>query len=69
MQVPVRFDGGEGGVVVVVGRIGGAEFGGRDGVAQEEGEDAVLRGVGVVFIEGEEDEGFLGEGGVGEEGG
>lgn len=53
--------------MVVEGGVGGADLCRGDYVAKEKGENPVLGAVGVVFVEGEEDQGRFGEGGVGEE--
>lgn len=45
VQVPVGFDGGDLGVVVVVVRVLGADEAVMDGVTKEDGEDAVADGV------------------------
>lgn len=54
-------------VVVVV--VGGADELLGDSVTKENAEDAVLDGVGLVLVEGEEDEGVVHEVGVVQEGG
>lgn len=54
--------------MVVEGDIRGANQGCGDGVTKEKGQDAVLGGIGVVFVEGKENQGIGGERGVGEEG-
>lgn len=68
VQVPVSFDGGNLAVVVIVGGIAGADQVRGNGVAEQDGEDAVLDRVGLVFVEGDEDEGVLHEVLVVEEG-
>lgn len=61
MNVPVGFDGGDLRVVVVVVIIGGAHEVIRDGVTKKDAEDAVLDSVGLVLVEGDEDEGIVHE--------
>ena len=61
MKTPVRFDGGDLGIVGVEIGVGCADEGGGDGVAEEDSHDAVLFGVGFGFVEGDEDEGVLHE--------
>lgn len=58
---PVGLDGGDLGVVVVVVVVGGADEVLGDGVADEDGENPVLDGVGLVLIEGDEDKGVVHE--------
>ena len=69
VEVPVGLNGGEFGVVIVEVGVGGADEVIGDGVTEENGEDAVLNGVGFVLVEGDEDEGILHEIGVIQEGG
>lgn len=61
VETPVRFHGGDLGVVRVKGGVCGALEGDGDGVAEEDGVDFVLLGVCFVFVEGEEDEGIVHE--------
>lgn len=61
VQTPVRFHGGDLGVVRIEGGIGGALEGDGDGVAKEDGVDFVLLAVCFVFVESEEDEGIVHE--------
>ena len=56
-DLPVSFDGGELGVVVVVAIISGSDEVLGHGVTQEDAEDAVLDGVGLVLVEGDEHRG------------
>lgn len=66
--LPVGLDGGELGVVVVVVVVGGSHEVLGDGVPEEDAEDAVLDGVGLVLVEGDEDQGVVEEARVLEEG-
>jgi hypothetical protein len=60
-DVPVGFDGGDLRVVVVVVVIAGSLEVLRDSVTEENAEDLVLDGVGLVLIEGDQDKGFVHE--------
>lgn len=53
---PVYRDGGDGGVVVVEGRVSGTLKSVRDDATEKDGEDVVMLGVGLVLVEGEDDE-------------
>jgi hypothetical protein len=53
-NMPVSLDGGDLGVVIVIVVVGGALKVLRDSIAEEDTEDAVLDGVGLVLIEGDE---------------
>lgn len=59
-ESPVGTDGGDLGVVVVVVVVSGSVKGLVNGSSKEDGENLVLGGVGVVLVEGDEDEGVLG---------
>jgi hypothetical protein len=67
-DLPVSFHGGELGVVVVVAIISSADEVLGHGVTQEDAEDAVLDGVGLVLVEGDEDQGVIQEARVLEKG-
>lgn len=64
VQVPVCFDGAELRVVVVPVLVGGPDELLRDGVAEDQAEDAVALGVGFAFVEGDEYEGAVPEAGL-----
>lgn len=68
MQIPVRFHGGKLRVVVVKGAVGGSGKRGIHGVAEENGEDFVLRCVGFVLVKSDEYKGVIHEVGVVQEG-
>lgn len=61
VQVPVGLGGGDLAVVVVVVVIGGADEVGRDGVAEEDGEDPVLDRVGLVLVKRDQNQSVLHE--------
>jgi hypothetical protein len=56
VKVPVCFDGAELGVVVVPVLVGGSDEFLGNGIAEHYAEDAVALGVGLAFVEGDEDE-------------
>lgn len=58
-EAPVGLHSAEGGVVGVEGVVGGVDEVGRDGAAEEKGEDVVVDAVGVVLVKGEQDEGAV----------
>lgn len=61
VEIPVSLDGRDLRVVVVVVGIGSADELFGYGIAEEDGEDFVLDAVGLVLIEGDEDEGVVHE--------
>nr|POF15493.1 hypothetical protein CFP56_48688 [Quercus suber] len=61
VEMPVGLDRAELGVVVVEVRVGGSHGRFGDGTAEEEAEDPVAAGVGVVLVKGDQDEGVLHE--------
>jgi hypothetical protein len=68
-NIPVSLDGGDLGVVVVVVVVGGAFEVLWDSVTEEDAEDAVLDGVGLVLVEGDKNKGVVHEVLIVQEGG
>jgi hypothetical protein len=60
-NIPVSLDGGDLGVVVVVVVVGGAFEVLWDSITEEDAEDAVLDGVGLVLVEGDKNKGVVHE--------
>lgn len=59
VEIPVGFDSGDLGVVVVVVGIGRADEVGGDGITEEKGEDLVLDAVVLVLVESDHHEGVV----------
>jgi hypothetical protein len=61
VQVPVCFDGGDFGIVVIEVGVGGANEVVGDGVTKENGENSILDSISLVLVEADEHEGVFHE--------
>jgi hypothetical protein len=64
VEIPVGFDGGDFGVVVVVVGVFGSDERVGQSVAEHQGEDAVALGVSLSFVEGDQDKSAVPEAGL-----
>jgi hypothetical protein len=64
VQIPIGFNGGDFGVVVVVVGVFGADERVGKSVAEHQGEDAVALGVGLGLVEGDQDKSAVPEAGL-----